>query len=318
MKAVAIFGGAGFIASHFTKKFIAEGVKVYSIDIREPKVRHEEVTYIHHDVRNLDDLVIDDTIDCIYNFAAVHTTPGHPTHEYYETNVAGATSVCKFAERNNIQEIVFTSSISPYGPDEEQKDEETTLTPNSAYGYSKMLAEQIHKAWMERDNARQLTIVRPAVVFGPGEGGNFTRLATMMRKGFFVYPGRKDTIKACIYVEDLIFAVEAARATDNRFELFNGAYPDRYTLEQIIEAFKAEHFPDVKVYMVPKFVVLTAAKLLQIFNFLNIGIHPDRVMKLIRSTNVYPGWIVKNNIELPGNLQSALARWSKATDGKFD
>ncbi|WP_318465429.1 NAD-dependent epimerase/dehydratase family protein [Photobacterium leiognathi] len=318
MKTVAIFGGSGFIASHYIKKYIAEGVKVYSIDIREPKVRHDEVTYITHDVRNLDGLVIDEPIDCIYNFAAVHTTPGHPTHEYYETNIAGANSVCQFAERNNIKEIVFTSSISPYGPGEEQKDENSPLTPNSAYGYSKMLAEQIHKAWLERNGEHQLTIVRPAVVFGPGEGGNFTRLAAMMRKGFFVYPGRKDTIKACIYVEDLIFAIEAARATENNFELFNGAYPERYTLEQIIEAFKAEHFPDVKVYMVPKFVVLGAAKLLQIVNFLNIGIHPDRVMKLIRSTNVYPGWLVENHIELPGNLQTALARWSKDTDGKFD
>ena len=181
-----------------------------------------------------------------------------------------------------------------------------------------MLAEKIHMSWLKRDEKRNLTIVRPAVVFGPGEGGNFTRLATMMRKGIFVYPGRKDTIKACIYVEDLIFAIEAARATTSNFELFNGAYIERYTLEDIVEAFKSEHFRRVKLFMVPKLIVISAAKFFKVFNFLNIGIHPDRVMKLIRSTNIYPKWIEENKIRLPGDLKSALSRWSKATNGKFN
>lgn len=190
--------------------------------------------------------------------------------------------------------------------------------PNSAYGYSKEHAEKIHLAWLKRNESHKLTIVRPAVVFGPGEGGNFTRLATMMRKGIFVYPGRKDTIKACIYIDDLIYAIEAARKTSSRLELFNGAYAERYTLEQIIEYFKCDHFPKVKLFMVPKFVVLTAAKVFKMINFLNIGIHPDRVLKLVRSTNIYPSWIVENKVMLPGDLQSALKRWSDATDGRFD
>jgi nucleoside-diphosphate-sugar epimerase len=247
----------------------------------------------------------------------VHTTPGHPTHEYYETNVLGAISVCDFAERHNIIEIIFTSSISVYGPDEEKKDEETILTPNSAYGYSKMMAEKIHHSWFNRSINNVLTIVRPAVVFGPGEGGNFTRLATMLNKGFFVYPGRKDTIKACIYVDDLLFAIEAARHTTNNLELLNGAYLERYTLEDIIEAFKAEHFPEVRLFMVPKFVVIAAAKFFNVMNFMNVGIHPERVMKLIKSTNIYPSWIEKNKIQLPGDLKSALQRWSEASNGKF-
>jgi hypothetical protein len=43
--------------------------------------------------------------------------------------------------------------------------------------------------------------LQAAVIFGAGEGGNFTRLAKLLQKVFFVYPGRKDTIKACFYVK---------------------------------------------------------------------------------------------------------------------
>lgn len=318
MKNVIIFGGSGFIGTHYTKKLIADGYTVYNVDIKKPRFTDSQLTYIEQDVRDLDAFELDVHVELIYNFAAVHTTPGHPTHEYYETNIAGANSICAFAERKGITEIVFTSSISVYGPDEEQKDERNKPTPNSAYGYSKMLAENIHLAWLNRNAQNTLTIVRPAVVFGAGEGGNFTRLATMMRKGVFIYPGRRDTIKACIYVHDLIFAIEKARYTANNLELFNGAYSERYTLEQIIETFRTNHFPNVKLFMVPKVVVLTAAKILQIINFLNVGIHPDRVMKLIRSTNIYPNWLIENEVRLPGDLESALKRWSEDTDGRFD
>lgn len=318
MKTILITGGSGFIGTHYAKKMLSKGFKVINLDLKEPRFTHENYIYNNHDVRDISNVRVDEQIDLILNFAAVHTTPGHPTHEYYETNVSGANEVCAFAEHNGIKEIVFTSSISVYGPDEEQKDESTILNPNSAYGYSKMLAEQVHQAWQKRNQGSKLTVVRPAVVFGPGEGGNFTRLATMLRKGGFVYPGRKDTIKACIYVEDLIHAIEEARSTNNDFELFNGAYAERYTLERIIETFKAEHFPLAKTFMIPKFFVISAAKFFKIFNFLNIGIHPDRVMKLIKSTNIYPTWLVANDIKLPGDLSSALQRWSDATDGKFD
>lgn len=318
MKKVIIFGGAGFIGTHYSKKLINEGYFVYIIDLKSPRFENENLKYIKHDIRELSLFNLDVAIERIYNFAAVHTTPGHPNHEYYETNIAGANSICEFAERHDVNDIVFTSSISVYGPDEEQKDESTELTPNSAYGYSKMLAEKIHQAWHHRSDSHKLTIVRPAVVFGPGEGGNFTRLATMMRKGIFIYPGRKDTIKACIYVEDLISAIETARNSDKTFELFNGAYPQRYTLEDIIECFKQNHFPNVKLFMIPKQVVILAATIFKMFNFLNVGIHPERVMKLIKSTNIYPSWLVDNEVQLPGDLKTALQRWSDDTKGKFN
>lgn len=65
-------------------------------------------------------------------FAAVHRTPGHEDHEYFETNIRGAENVVAFAEKWNIKKIVFTSSIAPYGAAEELKKETTLPTPNTA------------------------------------------------------------------------------------------------------------------------------------------------------------------------------------------
>lgn len=319
MSGIIVFGGSGFIGSHLLRKLVAQGGhSIYSVDIREPKIRVEGVNYIRGDVRDLGNLDIPDTIDMIFNLAAVHTTPGHPTHEYYETNIRGATEITAFARRRNIANIIFTSSISVYGPSEDTKTEQTPVAPESAYGWSKWLAEGIHRSWLEEDEARRLVICRPAVIFGYKEGGNFTRLASLLKKGFFIYPGRKDTIKGCFYVEDLVDALLYANGLGERYILFNGCYPDRYTIEQIVESFRADHFPKAKTYLVPYFVLVMIAKLLRPFSALGLGIHPERVMKLVRSTDILPGWLLEQGKAASGRLPSALERWKADSQGRFD
>ena len=315
---ILVFGGSGFIGTHMTRKLVTEGHAVISVDIKPPREKLAGVTYVRADVRDLSSFDPGVRIDKIYNFAAIHTTPGHPDPEYYDTNIAGATQITAFARRFGVMILIFTSSISVYGPGEDTKSEATPVAPQSPYGWSKWLAEGIHRAWLEEDSARRLLIMRPAVIFGPGERGNFTRLAKLMRSGFFVYPGRKDTIKACFYVGDLLDAIAFAESREQRYVLFNACYPDRYTLEQIIETLKTGHFQKAKTFMVPAFAVLGAAKLLSLTSAFGLGIHPDRVLKLIRSTDVVPSWLEAQGHAPSGKLQSAFAKWEAATGGRFN
>jgi GlcNAc-P-P-Und epimerase len=313
-----VFGGSGFIGTHLLRKLAASGdARLISMDIREPKQPVAGVEYRRADIRDVIDLAVSEPISTIYNLAAVHTTPGHEDHEYYETNVLGAVEVTAFARRTGAKDLVFTSSISVYGPGEETKSEAARLAPISPYGRSKYLAERIHQAWLAESPDRRLVIARPAVIFGPGEGGNFTRMAKLLKSGLFVYPGRRDTIKACFYVEDLLDAIQYARSQPDRFILFNGCYPDRYTLEQIVEAFRARHFPKAKTVDVPLGVVMTAARLLRPISALGLGVHPDRVLKLVRSTDIDPGWLKCRNAATPGKLASALDRWAEGSGGSF-
>src|SRR5260221_12640914 len=134
-----VFGGSGFIGTHLLRTLAASsGDQVISADIRDPKNAVPGVDYRRADVRDLCDFTVSGSISTLYNLAAVHTTPGHPDHEYYETNVLGASEVTAFARRMGVKEIVFTSSISVYGPGEETKSETSPLAPVSPYGRSKM------------------------------------------------------------------------------------------------------------------------------------------------------------------------------------
>lgn len=316
--AIIVFGGSGFIGSHLLRRLATTHAgRLISADIRPPKVRLDGVTYVEADVRDLSGFAVEGPVATIYNLAAVHTTPGHPTHEYYETNVAGATQITALARRIGCADIVFTSSISVYGPSEETKTEASPPAPESAYGWSKWLAEGIHRAWLDEAADRRLLIVRPAVIFGAGERGNFTRLAALLKKGLFVFPGRRDTIKACFYVGDLLDAVQRAHALGERYVLFNGSYPDRYTIEEIVTAFRQTHFRQAKTVTVPHAAMMAAATLARPMSAAGVGIHPERITKLVRSTDILPGWLQAQGWAEPGRLPSALERWATESEGRF-
>lgn len=158
-----IFGGSGFIGTHLVTLInnLYPGTPIYNLDIVENS--HEgKSTYINCDVRS--DINVDVPItseDVIFNFAAVHRTPGHPDQAYFETNIRGAENVCAFAEKLGIKKIVFTSSIAPYGAAEDLKTEDTLPTPNTPYGISKLVAEKIHTVWQaKKPNDSLLLFVR--------------------------------------------------------------------------------------------------------------------------------------------------------------
>ena len=313
---VLVTGASGFIGTHLTRRLESLGAKLICLDLKPPREERPGVVYLRGDVRQLSTLDLP-KLDRIYNLAAVHTTPGHPDHEYYDTNVLGALEVVKVAERDGVRHITFTSSISVYGPSEDKKVETSTPAPVSAYGKSKLMAEEIHRGWLRGASDRKLTIIRPAVVFGAGEGGNFARMAALLKKGFFIFPGRRDTIKSCIYVEVLIDLALVAGETESDYELLNGAYPECPTLEMIVTSLRDDYFPKAKLHDLPQSAVMGAAKALATFNGFGLGIHPDRVTKLLRSTYVFPAWANEKGLLGEHAFHKGLKSWAEATRQTF-
>jgi GlcNAc-P-P-Und epimerase len=318
-KRAIVFGGAGFIGSHLLARLAAEypDVELFSVDAAAPRIRVDRVHYVEHDVSQpIPSQLCGAGGAVIFNLAAVHTTPGHEDWEYYHTNVLGACNVCRYATDIGAQQIVFTSSIAVYGPTEAPRDEDSAIEPVSAYGRSKAMAEAIHELWRaERPGERRIAIVRPAVIYGQAERGNFTRLARLLAKGRFVYPGRKDAIKSCGYVKDLVSSMLFMAAKPGEKVVYNFCYPERYTSEDICAAFF-----DVAAYKRPRLVVpirvmLFAALAFEVLNKLGLknSINRARIRKLFQSTNIIPKRLQEARFHYGYSLRESLADWRSAS-----
>jgi len=318
METAIIFGGAGFIGTRLARHLSGRGADVTIADLNHPAPPAVGRS-LQIDVRQPIPETIPTTADTtIYLLAAVHRTPGHADAEYFATNVGGAQQVVKFAARHGIRQIVFTSSVAVYGADEAAKDETTLPVPTSAYGRSKLMAERILTEWQCAAPDRHLVIARPAVVFGPGERGNFTRLAKALKHRIFAYPGRRDTVKGCCYVDDLVNSFDFALASGQGRFLYNYAYPAPYTIEAICEAFhKAGGLPR-PIGALPLGLLnvgALASETLAKFG-IDTGINRARIAKLTASTHITPARLMKAGYNFPTDLPAALELW-RAETGAF-
>jgi nucleoside-diphosphate-sugar epimerase len=319
-KRAVVLGASGFVGTRLVRRLSEQGVSVAAVDIRPPRERREGVDYITADVREPLSATIGLGAQALYNLAAVHRTPGHPPHEYYETNVMGAAHATELAEACGIPLIVFTSSISVYGPSEMVVTEQSPLQPTSDYGRSKRMAETVHRKWLDAEKGRKLVIVRPGVIFGPGERGNYTSLAKALRRGMFAYPGRRDAVKSGGHVDELLRCLEFAIAKCKREVLFNFAFPDESTTEEIVGAFSRVAGYGSTHPTIPTAPMLAAASLFEAADAIGIKnpIHRERILKLINSTRVAPAWLLANGYVFEKNLETALADWAAETAGRFE
>lgn len=329
---VVMLGGSGFIGCHLAAELLCQGARaIYMADIKPPPrgghsrnfppgLSLDQVKYINVDVRHpIDHPDLPSNADLIVNLAAVHREPGHEPREYFETNLPGAENVCAWAEKIECTRIVFTSSIAPYGPSEDPKTEASIPCPETAYGSSKLVAEKIHLAWQKADPAnRRLVIIRPGVVFGPGEGGNVTRLVRAVLGRYFFYMGNWQTRKAGIYIKELcrsiLWALDQVERTDKGVLLYNATMDPPPSVEEYVAAICNVAGVNRACPNVPYPMLYAAAWMMELAAR-PLGIEhafsPVRIRKLVRSNNIQPEVLRDLGYEYRYTLETALDDWKQ-------
>jgi len=315
-KNVIIVGGSGFIGKHLFSKLSKEN-NILIIDLKIDNLENQFKIDIREKIKNLKEF---SNIDLIINLAAIHKEPGHKENEYFETNIKGAENVCKFAESIGCKNIIFTSSISPYGIEDKLKDESTIPQPVTPYGSSKLQAEKIHIDWQKKDMAnRILTIVRPGVVFGKWENANMYRLVKLVHKRFFFYMGNRNTAKASIYVKELVDQIIWVNDKQNKNELeknvlFNATMWPNPTIQEYVKITCKVSNISRLIPTVPYTFLLLLGYIFEYF-FKLIGknnlFSPVRLRKLVRSNLIKPSFLIKNEYKFRYSLETAFVDWKK-------
>jgi nucleoside-diphosphate-sugar epimerase len=321
MKTALIFGGCGYIGTNLARRLAARKtferivladikraefplparLEFQSCDVRKP---------ILPQIRGLKP-------DWIFNFAAVHREPGHKPAEYFDTNLAGAGNVCEFAEATDCARLLFTSSISVYGPTHGATPESAPTHPTTPYGTSKLCAEFIHEGWLRTANNRRLVVCRPGVVYGPGDPGNILRMIRAVQRGYFFFPGSTRLRKSYGYIEGLLDSFEFAMARSEPFLRYNYVESETETIGEMVRIIRRQLGCAAPVISVPSWLLQPVAAGMQLLTHGKSPIHPARVRKAATPTHIVPQRLNELGFRFAYDFRSSLDHWQSVSPQDF-
>lgn len=159
---------------------------------------------------------------------------------YYKVNRDLAIEVAKWAKENGVKQFIYMSSRIVYHASKEMKPNittpETEPNPNDFYGDSKLQAEMgLNELACDTFS---VAIIRPPMIYGPGNKGNLPRLAWLAQKTP-IFPAWHNK-RSMLHVYNLAEFIKQVivRELGGTFYPQNAEYAD--TVE-IVRCFAKEH-----------------------------------------------------------------------------
>jgi dihydroflavonol-4-reductase len=207
---VLITGATGFLGEHLACHLLADGVPVRVLARSPAKARSlvargaELVVGDITDEAALRRALQDVTV--VYHLAGKLFIPGVPAAEYAQTHVAGTRILlAQCREQAQIEQFVHCSTTGVLGvTGDRPADERTPYRPTNAYERTKLEAELlVRAAWQQGFPA---TIVRPGLVYGPGDLHLLGFFRAIQRR-LFRPVGRRPVWLHPIFIDDMTEAL---------------------------------------------------------------------------------------------------------------
>ena len=235
---VAISGGAGFLGLHLSRRLLAEGHAVRTLDVAplDDAGLEGRLEELRGDVRSTADarrLVADADV-------LVHAAAALPIQEsraaIRSVNVDGAAVTFAAALEAGVRRAVLISSTAVYGvPERHPIHEDDPLVGVGHYGESKIDAERLCGAFARR--GLEAVIVRPKTFLGPERLGVFEILFDWIREGRRIpILGNGTNRYQLLAVEDLCDAVTRCLDADVAGEALNVGAARFGTVREDLEA----------------------------------------------------------------------------------
>jgi nucleoside-diphosphate-sugar epimerase len=164
--------------------------------------------------------------------------PRRYTREFFDVNVDGTRHLLQAAENAQVRRAVVVSSDSPFGFNlnrDHRFDELSPYNPYMAYGRSKMLMEQVVRAYQARGKL-ETVIVRPPWFYGPGQPLRQTTFFRMIRRGTVPIVGDGENRRSMAYIDNVCQALllcERIPATNGQAYWIADRRP--YTMNEIVD-----------------------------------------------------------------------------------
>lgn len=154
-------------------------------------------------------------INTIIHLAArvhiIQETANNPSAEFRLVNVGGTEKLARTAVERGVKRIVYVSSIGVNGNITEGTpfSESSVLAPYDPYTESKYEAEQALFS-IAALTGLEVVVIRPPLVYGPHNPGNFLRLLKIVQQGIPLPLASVENCRSMIYLGNLLDALITA------------------------------------------------------------------------------------------------------------
>ena len=212
-----VTGASGFVGGVLVRHLLDEGKRVRGMvrsDAQAEGLRALGADAAVGDLSDVDSLVrAVDGIAGVYHIAALFRQTGFPDEVFHDVNAEGTRRLLDASINVGVRRFVHCSTVGVLGHIENPPaDEDTPYHPGDVYQRTKMEGEMIALETF-RAGAISGVVIRPAMIYGPGDARTLKLFRMIARRRFF-YVGKGQAAVHWVDVRDLARAFRLAMEHD--------------------------------------------------------------------------------------------------------
>lgn len=262
---VLITGASGFVGKNILSYFSTEkNIEFVSVNLRQSEELLGSFSGVHvylhlagkaHDLRNV-------------------SSP----NEYFEVNTAKTQEVFESFLASTAKYFVFISSVKAVadfvsGNELLEDDFPNPITP---YGQSKMAAENFLSSQVLPDG-KELYILRPCMIHGPGNKGNLNLLYKLVRTGIPWPLGAFENKRSFLSIDNFCYVIDEILRGNLRPGTYNLADSEPLGTNEIIGLIAKGMGKNATIWRIPKGIMQFIAKMGDAFR---LPLNSERLQKL--------------------------------------
>lgn len=267
---IKITGSTGFVGVNLMKHLIAKSYQSESLNLRNPNWKSE----------------IDFDSNAIIHLAgkAHDLKKSANESDYFDVNTKLTQELFDVFLESNCRDFIYFSSVKAVNDKTEHiVTEETIANPKTAYGLSKLQAEQyILSKTLPQE--KRVFIIRPSMIHGPGNKGNLNLLYQLVSKNLPWPLGAFQNQRSFCSIDNLCYVVQQIlEREDISSGVYNLADDETVSTNEIIQLIASSINRKAIILKIPKIVIKTIAR---IGDVLRLPLNTERLDKLTENFEV--------------------------------